>query len=234
MPLLLTKTLRPDFVAEPIKSHIWTVLPTADRQADYDQMAVLYDRVVGNALYNRIVWGVSVSDYASAARQALEQMPKGFVLDCGCGSLVFTHQVYRDLAPEKLILFDRSMGMMVRGAQLVPEGTFLQGDALAQPFADNSLSGAMAWGLMHVFGSASPLLSELARVLKPDAPLVISTLVLSGRRVGDTMLKALYKRGEAAEPEIAVLVLDNFKRHFAVQRHWQIGNMLFVSGSAPS
>lgn len=215
----------------PICHALWSALPPESQSAAYDPIAAAYDRIVGNGLYNRLVWGASRQAYAAAAREALAMAPTGTMLDCGSGSLVFTAEVYRDAARHDLILFDRSLGMMKRGANRLPSCIGLQGDALAQPFKNDSFDGGMAWGVLHIFGTASPLLGELARVLAPRAQLTLSTLVLSGRPIGDRMLRLLHRRGEAAVPETAEAVLAAISGHFRVDASWQEGSMLFVCGS---
>lgn len=40
-----------------ISHGIWSGLPESERAASYDSIARGYDLLVGNALYNRVVWG---------------------------------------------------------------------------------------------------------------------------------------------------------------------------------
>lgn len=56
-------------------------------------MGTFYDLVLCNRFYNRLVWGYSITDYASLTRDALEST-NGWVLDAGCGSLAFTAKTY--------------------------------------------------------------------------------------------------------------------------------------------
>ena len=213
-----------------LESGIVSALPQAERKAEYDRIARAYDAIVGNGFYNRVVWGCRKSDYERAARDLLARTPAPQqLIDFGCGSLVFTADAYRDHV-ERLTLFDRSLGMLERGKARLPQGSFVQGDALHPPFAARSFAGGMSWGMIHIFGSASDYLGRLADLLAPKAPVATSSLVLSDRRIGNRMLAALHRRGEAAAPEDRATVERHFSRHFALEKSSLVGNMLFLSG----
>jgi ubiquinone/menaquinone biosynthesis C-methylase UbiE len=211
--------------------NIWSTLPSEDRGDGYDRVARTYDIVVGNSLYNRLVWGAWARTYADAARQAVADMGPGLMLDCGCGSLVFTADPYRAAPTDRMILFDRSMGMMQRGAARLPSGQFVQGDAFAMPFRDATFSAVVAWGFLHVVGSASPLLAELRRVAAPGATVTISSLVLTDRPVGNRMLGLLHRNGEATEPETQAAVVAAFSQMFRLQSERLHGSMLVLRGT---
>lgn len=204
-------------------------LPEAERGAGYDRIAGGYDLMVGNPLYNRLVWGCPKPRYRAAADTFLRYAPSGALLDFGCGSLVFTAQSYRG-QEDRLVLFDRSLAMLARARKRLPQGLFLQGDAFAPPFEDGTFAGAMGWGMLHVFGSASAYLENLHRLLAPGAPVAIGTLVLSGRAIGDRMLGLLHARGEAAQPETRETVEQAFEQYFALEATDLAGSMLFLAG----
>ncbi len=207
---------------------ITSSLPESERAAPYDKMAIGYDLLVGNSLYNRLIWGCSKGEYAQAAAGLLRQALPGPIIDFGCGSCIFTAQPYRG-HEDRLTLFDRSLGMMVRAARRLPHGQFLQGDALDAPFPDNHFAGGMGWGMSHVFGTKARYLAELQRIVKPGAPVAISSLVLTDRAVGNRMLRMLEKQGEAV-PETSDQVVSAFARHFCVEDQKLVGSMLFLTG----
>jgi SAM-dependent methyltransferase len=233
-PELPTERLfKPGIHPQPVANGIATVLPPAERAADYDRIAGLYDLVVGNALYNRLVWGNWPSRYAAAARRAVETATEGEVLDCACGSLCFTAGAYRTARPERILLFDRSLGMLRRAQRRLPNGRFLQGDALAMPFADGVFQTTMAWGLLHIFEAGSPLLHELRRVTAPGGQVFATGLALAGRSPGDGMLAQLHKRGEAAAPRCWEAMRDAFRSVFPGSRADLQSNMLLLEGEVP-
>jgi len=92
-----------------------SALGPGERDSPYDRHAVLYDHVVGNRLYNRLLWGASPASYTAFAATAVAGA-QGPLLDVGCGSAVFTAAAYRT-AGRPLVLVDRSLGMLARAAQ---------------------------------------------------------------------------------------------------------------------
>lgn len=214
---------------EAVTPSIRTSIKAQDRGAAYDRMAAGYDALVGNGIYNRLTWGCAKANYARAASDFLIRAGDGPLIDFGCGSCVFTADAYRG-HEDRLILFDRSLGMLSRAAARLPEGRYLQGDALDPPFEAGSFAGAMSWGMLHIFGTNALYLAQLARLLAPGAPVAIATLVLSERRVGNMMLRMLHRNGEAALPETASEVSRAFGDHFTLDTSTQHGNMLFLTG----
>ncbi len=218
---------------EQLDGRLWSAIAPEERGADYDRLAASYDMVVGNTLYNRLVWGNWAQHYRDAAAQFLADAPAGPLLDCGCGSLVFTGKIYRQSAAlNKLVLMDRSLGMLRRGAGRVADATFLQADALAMPFRSEAFAGVMSWGMLHVFGTASPLLSQLKAVSAKGASIAISTLVLADRPLGNRMLRLLHRNGEVAVPESEDQVCAAFERLFQITKKSLRGNMLMLEGRA--
>ena len=233
-PTLTERLFKPGVEPQPLSDGIATVLPAEERPADYDKIAGLYDLVVGNGVYNRLVWGNWPSRYAEAARRALQSAAGGEILDCACGSLCFTADAYRSGRSDRLMLFDRSLGMLRRAQRRLPNGRFLQGDALAMPFGDRVFETSMAWGLLHIFETGSPLLPELRRVTAPGGRVFATGLALAGRSLGDRMLAQLHKRGEAAEPRRWEAMRDEFDRVFPGSRADLQGNMLLLEGKVPA
>jgi ubiquinone/menaquinone biosynthesis C-methylase UbiE len=222
--------LRPDQPLRAAPSGIWSTLPAADEAASYDRIAAGYDALIGNPLYNRIVWGCPTSRYADAARREIAQAGPGPILDAGCGSLVFTAGPYADAPLDRMVLLDRSMVMLQRGQRRLPGGAFVQGDGLALPFAGGVFDTVMAWGMLHIFGSQAPFLAELERVAAPGARIALSALVLSNRGLGDRVLGMLHKNGEVAVPETGAAAARAFAERFDADPPQQIGSMLFLTG----
>lgn len=212
-----------------ITPSIRTSIAAEDRGASYDGLAAGYDALVGNAIYNRLIWGCAKANYARAANDFLARAGDGPIIDFGCGSCVFTADAYRGNG-DRLILFDRSLGMLARAAKRLPNGNFIQGDALDPPFESGSFGGAMSWGMLHIFGTHAPYLAQLARLLTPSAPVAIATLVLSERRIGNMMLRMLHRNGEAAVPQTARDIIAAFLVHFDLDTSKLRGNMLFLTG----
>jgi ubiquinone/menaquinone biosynthesis C-methylase UbiE len=190
-------------VAEP---GIHTVLAPEERGHHYDDIARLYDVVVGNRFYNRLVWGNWPRRYRRFAREALLNS-EGLFLDAGCGSLVFTADVYAAFPERPMILMDRSLGMLRRARRRLARRThgalenvvFLQADIHDLPLRDDTAGAAAAWGMLHLFDTPASVVGELMRV----APQAWCNALATGRTVGDQALAALHRNGEAAEPRSA-------------------------------
>ncbi len=89
---------------------IWTALPADSLGQPYDKRAAIYDWLIGNKLYNRILWGTSPEDYRAFAMEAA-QSNAGPFLDVGCGSLVSTASVHAQ-SNRPTVLVDLSLGML--------------------------------------------------------------------------------------------------------------------------
>lgn len=183
---------------------IWSVLPQATGQQQYDSIAAAYDRIVGNRIYQRLAWGNDVARDAQLARDAV--VGDGWLLDAGCGSLVFTAEVHRD-SRRPTVLLDLSVGMLQRARDRVADASgrvpdhlvLLQGDVLALPFAPASFTTVLCPGIIHLFEGHEALIESLASVMAPGADLFLSSLV-TDRAVGAFLLRQMQNRGEVPLP----------------------------------
>jgi SAM-dependent methyltransferase len=170
--------------------------------APYDRHASTYDKLIGSPLYNRLVWGTRVGDYAAFAAEAL-RAGDGPLLDAGAGTAVFTAGVYRG-APRPLVLADLSAAMLERAAARLGAGTaaFVQADLLDLPFAPGSFDAVACHGVLHVLDDPWAVLPALRDQAAPGAPVFVSMLV-ADRRVGGAYLRVLRRVGEAGPARTA-------------------------------
>ena len=100
---------------------IVSVLPEDVARSQYDVWArvVFFDHVVSSRPYNRIVWGTSPDEYAAFEGRALGARPTGWALNAGCGSLVFTAEVFSHHTGRPVVLFDRSLRMLRRARRRI-------------------------------------------------------------------------------------------------------------------
>lgn len=214
---------------------IASALPSAAETASDDGVASAYDALVGNPLYNRLVWGSGPARYTAAARAvAARAVGDASILDCGCGTLVFTAAAYRDVPADRLTLLDRSLAMLTAARRRRAGGMFLQGDALDLPFGDRTFATVMSWGMLHLFRTESMFLAELDRVNVPGGVVAVSSLVLTGRWIGNRMLAMLAARGEIAPPHAAATVVAAFAARFDDVASTLDGSMLTLTGRARS
>ena len=211
----LETLLAPDVQLREVEPQIYSVYPPDTESQFYDDKAGFYDRVIGNPLYNRIMWGYSIKEFGAFCDAALNSSSESWVLDAGCGSLVFTAGSYAAYSARPVLLLDRSVGMLVaakarlrEAAGRLPEnGLFLQGDILALPFRPNSFQTVISMNVLHILEDARGVLSELNRVRADGGSISASSLV-RGRRWGSGYLALLHKSGGIATPRAAAELLD--------------------------
>ena len=168
----------------------------------------LPDRVVGSALYNRLLWGSSPRTYSAFADRAV-RAGRGPLLDAGCGSLVFTAQAYaRPNRP--VVLMDESVGMLHAararlrrtGGRVPDEAALLQGDVRDLPFRPACFSTVLSMGMLHLFDDVATLARGLVKTTEPGGQLFLSGLV-EETWIGRRYLSLLHRAGEMTEPRTA-------------------------------
>lgn len=201
--MALTTSVGPRLTAgralRPAAGDVLSALPTGDEGAPYDRKAAVYDRVVSARAYNRVAWGASPAAYAEFASEALVS-DTGPLLDVGCGSAVFTAEVYRS-AERPVVMVDRSLGMLARAGERLrgAPATLVQADLHDLPFAPGSFATVGCFGTLHVLTDPWSALAALWRQLTPGGRLFASMLV-SDRAVGGAYLRALHRAGEVGLP----------------------------------
>lgn len=119
----------------------------------------------------------SAVEYHLAAMRAVLGAPQftGRVLDAGCGEGIDLVSLAL-AAPVKVIGVELSSGG-VRATRArtagVPNVHLVRGDVLALPLRDGVLDGAYSYGVVHHTMDPALAVREIARVLKPGAPLLV-------------------------------------------------------------
>lgn len=222
---------------EEVDDAIYSCLPADARASDYDDKARAYDWVVGNRFYNRIVWGNWPSRYRAFCEQALASAD-GPYLDAGCGSLVFTADVYAQAAARPIVLLDRSLGMLRRGRDRirrhlgrVPEHIrFVQGDIFDLPFRDGVFKVVASYGVLHVFTDPAGMLAELERVRSPAGKTHLSSLV-GNDALGRRYLALLQRAGEVGVCHTTASLADALAATPFAYRVDAVGNMAYVQSA---
>ncbi len=231
---LIRPLLQDAIELEQIDGDIFSVIAKQDQVQHYDKTAMMYDLVVGNRFYNRIIWGNWPGNYDAFCRRALASRDDGMVLDAGCGSLVFTAKAYAQ-ATRPTILMDYSLGMLTRArdrlvkyAGKAPDSiVLLQADIFNLPFRENTFSTVQSFGVMHLFDNTAPLIRELLRV-KSDA----GSIFLSGLAANNGL--AAWYLGQLKKHKEIALALPTADLHHRLTSIGQfevssIGNMAYFS-----
>ena len=217
-----------------VQKDIYTIFKEEDRASDYDDKVKGYDALIGNKIYNKLIWRNDPSNYLNFCKEALDTSENGMILDAGCGSLVFTAQAYADSTNKQIVLLDRSLGMLEAGRQRlielcgeVPKHIILlQGNVFDLPFKEHTFDVVMSQGLLHMFEDKKTFLSELEQVLKPEGNLYFTSLV-SNNFVSKLYLSLLKKAGEVATIDSSQTLDKALKGISSDYRLKSIGNMAY-------
>jgi ubiquinone/menaquinone biosynthesis C-methylase UbiE len=76
-----------------------------------------YDLVGGRDVYHRIFWGVSTREYREFAGRASRACPGGWLLDAGCGSMLFSAGAHLRNDCDVVVGTDISRGMLHRACR---------------------------------------------------------------------------------------------------------------------
>ncbi len=230
----LASILLPGLELTPVEPHIYTLASDAECGNEYDRIGVFYDLIMGNSVYNRVMWGYSISSFGIVCPKVLSKPSEGWVLDVGCGSLVFTAKVYASVSDRPVILMDQSIAMLrkarARMVQLCgefpPNMAFLHGDALRLPFKTDVFGSVICLNLLHVLDDVHAFLRGLNRVLVSGGTSAFTTLVLNNR-FGDFYMRFLGGKGLII-PRSTDDVLEAFDDLAWQVAHQLDGNMLFL------
>ncbi|PXX61780.1 methyltransferase family protein [Nocardia tenerifensis] len=121
---------------------------------DYNSESADYDRTRGGV------------PRAQAAASALDQLlpARSVILDLATGTGIVAAQL--EALGHRVIGFDTSVGMLAHAAGRLP-GRVMRADAAALPVTDGSVDVVTAIWLLHLLTDAEPVLTEVARVLRP-------------------------------------------------------------------
>jgi len=139
---------------------------------DPDEVAAMFDAVAKKYdVTNDVLSFGQTRTWRKAVVASINPQPGEKILDLAAGTGTSTQPFY--LAGADPVACDFSPGMIEVGRQRFPHLTFVQGDALALPFADNTFDAVtISFGLRNV-NDVDLALREMYRVTKPTGRLVI-------------------------------------------------------------
>ncbi|HJP93831.1 MAG TPA: class I SAM-dependent methyltransferase [Pyrinomonadaceae bacterium] len=204
---LLRTLLKRDHALRLVERDIYSLLDERSRHSEYDGKSWLYDRVVGNGLYNRIMWGSTPEHYRIFAHEAVQSRSGGWILDAGCGSLLFTAEAYAQ-SERPVVACDRSLGMLLQARDRLAKQKgdvgsrviFLQVDLDEMPFLANSFETVLSMNFIHHQEDSALTIENFRSVLTKTGVVYLTTLVQSGRLIGGLYLDCLHGLGWIAKP----------------------------------
>lgn len=233
----LSPLIQPDYSLRRVGGHAFSVLPEGTAPGSYNGRARLYDAIVGNMLYNRLLWGARTDSYRAFARRALADV-SGPLLDAGSGSAVFTSEAHA-ASDRSVVLVDRSIGMLNAAQERISDaegGAFpdrialVQADLFDLPFRSAVFSTVLSMGVLHLFENATELTQALLRPIAPGGCLYLTSLV-TDRALGRRYLTALHRAGEVAQPRSFAetrAAVEAASESNEVEA-WREGNMAFFA-----
>jgi len=231
---ILSTLIDGDINIKQVEPHIYSVFPEGEHRNIYDKGTSFYDLVIANRCYNRIMWGYSIKEFASFCHDKLVSSSEGWVLDVGCGSLVFTAGTYANYTERSVILSDESI-QMLRAAKSrliklngsIPNNlVFLHADALKLPFRTGCFKTIIAMNILHVLKDMRTVLQELERIKDENGTVSFTTLVLN-RMFGNWYLRLLGRSGQVV-PRTPGQLLATFDEQRMPAKYYCKGNMMFI------
>jgi len=192
------------------------------------RQARIYDRVIGNAGYLRVVWSAAPDEFDRFAREALAA-GEGPFLDVGCGTLVFTEDAYRS-SGRALTLTDLSEEMLIRARERfsAPNATLLQADMFNLPFEPRSFETVASFGVLHCIEDLDGALAAIAAQVAPGGRAYLSHLVGATAR-SKLMAGLLHRAGEFAAPRSQAEFEAAVSRHFEPISFERRGSMAYAT-----
>jgi len=231
----ITQLALPDRELHDVGGGLLSALGAEERGSAYDRQAATYDRLVGNRLYNSLVWKASPASYTAFSAAAVSDSD-GPLLDVGCGTAVFTAASYRSTS-RPLVLVDRSLGMLRKAARRLGVDpnrvALIQADLFDLPLQPGSFATVSCHGLLHLFDDPSQVVRALRSQLAPGGSLYVTSL-LAETAIGTQALRLLHRIGEAAAPrtenDLSAIARAELGDTFRLRRE---GSMAFLHLPAP-
>ncbi len=232
----LTEILKSEIVISEIENGIFSVIDEEKRKHDYDNKAAFYDKLVGNSLYNKVIWKNEIANYSNFCQKGISSRKTGWILDAGCGSLLFTAQNYKSEKNRPIVLVDRSIEMLKKGkSRLInshgnlPENVVLmQADISNLPFQSAVFETVLSFGMIHLFEDTKSFLDSILNVKSENGSLFFTSLV-SNNFLGKIVLNILKQKGEVGFVNSTSQItarLENLNYNF---QQSTIGNFAYFS-----
>src|SRR4051812_8948588 len=174
--------------------------------AHYDRMGWVYDAVCGTRAYDALVWNTTPEVSRDFARGVFGSRAEGPHVELGCGSLLFTADLYAHDRGRPCVLIDPSLAMLRMARQRLRSRTgavprhvvLVRGDSTRLPVSLAFAATVLSMHVLHVVADREAFIERLAALARPrEATVGLTCLVRTGAW-RDALLHALHRAGELA------------------------------------
>jgi SAM-dependent methyltransferase len=196
-------SLATDVTPREIDRDIFDVTATPPR-AHYDLTAPAYDVLVGSATWHRLLWKTSPNAFRAFAERVYHSRADGAHAEVGCGSLLFTAQLYGGDRGRAVVLIDQSLQMLriarrrlTKHFGRVPEHVVLvRADGRDLRLRGGWASTLIAMHVLHVVREREALLRTVRALMRAQGSTVgLTSIFLAGGR-GDVFVRVFAALGE--------------------------------------
>lgn len=203
--------------------------------ASYDRKAKMYEKLVSNKLYNKIIWGTSPGDYKEFAENAINSST-GKLLDVGCGGLIQTAEFYKETKASCYLVDNSSEMLKIAKSRLINPGEELlkniklvQADAFDLPFPDKTFDTACSFGMIHLFDKKNDFIDAILSKLKVGGFFYFSSMITK-RAISKLYMRQLQKINEFGQLYSEKETLALFENKNLSLNAYVKGSMLFIEG----
>ena len=179
----------PDFILGDIQNNLAPIYKMAKKS---DLLSPFYESKYWYQFSLKLA-GASKSSLESLANFHSETLKdiNGSVLDVACGTATYSRRIVS--SSRNVYGIDISMGMLKKGKSYIKRdhisGVYLSRASVDKlPFTNSVFDGAICSGSLHLFPDTILALREIARTMKPGAPLSVQTFI-EGNTIVNRMLK---------------------------------------------
>ena len=148
----------------------------------FDKIAKFYETKLVYLITYHVLAGLKIPSVKELIGKVMDRIDthRGIILDIACGTGIYTRSIAK--IATKVFGIDISQRMLEQAKKLTEkEGLtniyLSKADAEKLPFSDNYFDAICCSGALHYFTNTYKALKEMRRVLKPNSPLIVMTLI---------------------------------------------------------
>lgn len=206
----------------------------------YARMMNRYDDLITGRkwwsnLYMKLIWKMNNLQIANEVMQFIPNNFSGTLLDVPIGTAIFTYQKYKKLKDAEIVGLDYSSEMLrlasIRAKeQNIKNLKLIEGDVGSMPFEDNSFDLVLCMSGFQVFPDNNKALSEIYRVMAPEAHFCGCFYVKGERKIADLFAHYILDRKGLFNPPHWTLqeALTALETYFGTNVHYHLNSSILI------